>query len=528
MDKSLFTTVLRRSLALALTAAFIAGCGSLPTRAVMADSFSLPPNPDSPLVKIAVRSTPDAALSGVRLLPLGAYSLDARLELVQRATSSLDVQYFYLNNDESGRLLLHALRNAALRGVRVRLLLDDLYTGSADTLLRGLAAFTNVEIRLFNPFCCARKSGPVGRVLASLWDIGRLNHRMHNKLIVADGVMAVVGGRNIADEYFLRVDDINFVDMDALLVGSIIIDLSAIFDRYWNSNVVYPVEAVGESSGDAAARRAHFDATNAVLPISKVIDLHPVDVLGYGPIAEELDTGQLGLLWGRARALADPPEKLLSSSRQVSYETSVNNDMMMSVWEAKQDLVITSPYLIPGADGVKLFEELKKEGVKVTVVTNSLAATDQPLVHNAYAKYRERMLDAGVDLYELRTTGAQRAKRLGVLGESLGRLHAKTAVIDKQRVFVGSMNLDPRSASTNTEFGVFIDSAAVAKEVLRVISMSRLESSYRVRFAPNSRALQWLTADDEKEVVLDVEPESSMWFRIQNTFLGWFLPEKLL
>ena len=520
-----------RRLALAAGVAFSAllgGCGTLPPNVAKTDSVALQPHESSPLVQIANRSIPSPELSGIRLMPHGLFSLDARIELARRATRSLDVQYYVLANDPTGRLLLTSLRDAAQRGVRVRLLVDDLYTGQTDGLLRGLASFPNFEVHVFNPFCCARESGLVGRFAASLLAFGRLNHRMHNKLFIADGVMVVMGGRNIADEYFLRNTEQNFIDMDAFLMGTIAREFSAIFDRYWNSEVVYPIQSIGEPIGDMAKRRQQFDATVAGLPVAPPIDPPDTDVLGYGPIGEELDSGQLGLIWGKARAFADPPEKLLAMSPKIAYEMSVTNDVMMEVWQAKSELVLTSPYMIPGEEGLASFRNLNRDKVKVVVMTNSLAATDEPLVHNSYSKYRPGMLSAGVDLYELSPTRAQKAKRLGLLGASHGRLHAKTAVIDRRLVFVGSMNLDPRSASANTELGMFFESPALAKELLRVVNISKLESAYRVRFAPKTTTLQWLTMEGDEEVILVVEPESTFWKRLQNQMLGWFVPEQLL
>ena len=368
--------------ALVASALVLAGCGTLPTNTGKTDSVALPLNPESPLVKIAQASSPGEDQTGVRLLPLGAYSLDTRLQLAQRATTSLDVQYYQFENDPTGRLLMMALRDASIRGVRVRLLVDDLYTMHTDPLLRGLSAFPNFEVHLFNPFCCNRTGGVAGRYAASILDFGRLNHRMHNKLFVADGVMAVIGGRNIADEYFLRSSAANFVDMDAFVMGAAVKELSSIFDRYWNSEVVYPIELIGEPIGDKEARRKHFDDVIANQAPAEPIDMPTTDVLGYGPLSEDFDAGQVGLQWGLARALADPPEKLLSLTPKIAFETSVTNGVMMQVWQAKSELVITSPYMIPGHDGVTSFENLQREKVKVTVVTNSLAATDEPLVHN--------------------------------------------------------------------------------------------------------------------------------------------------
>ena len=369
--------------ALVVGAALVAGCGSLPTNVGKTDSAALPPNPESPLVKIAQVSSPSPELTGVRLLPLGAYSLDTRIQLAQRATTSLDVQYYVFEDDSTGRLLMTALRDASQRGVRVRLLVDDLYTTHSDPLLRGLASFPNVEVRLFNPFCCNRGAAVGGRYTASIFDFGRLNHRMHNKLFIADGVMAVAGGRNIADEYFLRAMNANFVDMDAFVVGAVVRSMAAIFDRYWNSEVVYPIEAVGEPLGDKAARMKAFDEAIAALPPSPPADPPPTDVLGYGPLAEDFDAGQLGLQWGIARAFADPPEKLLAMTPKVAFEMSVTNDVMMTVWQAKDDLVLTSPYMIPGELGMQSFQNLEKANVTITLIHNR-CRDRRPLVHTGY------------------------------------------------------------------------------------------------------------------------------------------------
>ncbi|MEO8922019.1 MAG: phospholipase D-like domain-containing protein, partial [Caldimonas sp.] len=373
-------------IALAAFALGLAGCGTLPANVGRTDTSALPPNPDSPLVKMSERSLPAPDQTGVRLLPLGAFSLDTRIQLAQRASSSLDVQYYQFEPDSTGRLLMTALRDAAVRGVRVRLLVDDLYTTQSDPFLRGLASFPNVEVRLFNPFCCARSRGVAGRYAASIFDFGRLNHRMHNKMFLADGVMAVVGGRNIADEYFLRSAESNFVDMDAFVMGAVVQDMSKIFDRYWNSEVVFPIDAVGDRGTDKLAQQKAFDATMASLPPSLPADPPATDVLGYGPLSEDFDAGQVGLQWGKARAFADPPEKLLSKTPKIAFETSVTNNVMMQVWQAKSDLVLTSPYMIPGDMGMQSIRNLEKEHVKVTVITNSLAATDEPLVHNGYAR----------------------------------------------------------------------------------------------------------------------------------------------
>jgi cardiolipin synthase C len=515
-------------LGLLLLAAALTGCGSLPTAPQRSVSQALPPSPTSPLVQTAARPAPSQDLTGVRLLPLGLHALDARLQLIDRARHSLDVMYYVFDNDSTGRLVLARLASAAARGVRVRLLVDDLYTTHTDMLLRAAAALPNVEVRLFNPFCCARSSGLAGRFTASLFDVYRLNHRMHNKLLVADGAMAITGGRNIADDYFQRGSQHHFIDLDALLVGAAVVDLATTFDRYWNSPQVLPVELVSHSDLPPDALRERFAALTADARTAAPLQMPAWDALGYGPVGPELDDSRLALIWGHAVVLVDPPDKG-ERDADLAWKDSLAYQALMKIWTAEREVVITSPYLIPGPLGMDAFEALGRRQVRVTVLTNSLAATDEPLVHTGYARYRPRLIDAGVQLYELVPSRTQQTKRLGVFGSSSGRLHAKTAVVDGDKSFIGTMNLDPRSRTQNTELGVFVESRALAREMLRVIDASREQSAYLVRRAPGSGQLQWLARDgDQGETVYETEPESTLWLRLHNLLLGVLVPEQLL
>ena len=241
-----------------LVSVFLSACGTLPTQVDRPYSSAQQPSAESPLVRIAQDSSPEPTMTGFRLMPLGFYSLDARIQLTRRARHSLDVQYYLIQDDRTGRLLMRNLRDAALRGVRVRLLVDDLYTAGGDPMFRGLAAFSNVEVRLFNPFCCGRES-IASKYAASLSDFRRLNHRMHNKLFIADGAVAIMGGRNIADEYFARSATANFVDMDVMMVGPVVRQLAGIFDVYWNSPQAYSVEAILRESADREEAQRNFD-----------------------------------------------------------------------------------------------------------------------------------------------------------------------------------------------------------------------------------------------------------------------------
>jgi putative cardiolipin synthase len=338
----------RASLTTALAASLLGACGMLPPQPDREPTAALKPSADSPLAKIARDSTPPGPdLSGFRLMPLGAYALDTRVQLAKRARYSLDVQYYQIANDNTGRLILRNLRDAALRGVRVRLIVDDLYTTGGDPLFIGLAAFPNVEVRLFNPFCCGRDS-LLHKYTASLLDFQRVNHRMHNKLFIADGVMAVAGGRNLADEYFMRSETENFVDMDAFIVGAVVTQLEGIFDTYWNSPHVYPVQSVIHTDLDAMALRKSFDALVNEGEQMMAVNPPPIDILGYSPVADDLDAGRVGLIWGKAVAFADPPAKVTATSDEMARSMSVQMNVMDMVMASKTEVFIYSPYLIHG------------------------------------------------------------------------------------------------------------------------------------------------------------------------------------
>lgn len=508
----------------------IAGCASLP--AVNPDrpvSHAIAASTATTLGRIAEVSKPAPELTGFRLMPLGTFSFDTRIELARRAERTLDVQYYHIQSDETGRYFVRALRDAAVRGVRVRLLMDDLYTTGQDDLLLGLMAHPNVELRLFNPFCCARDGEQPVRFAAALGDLSRVNHRMHNKLYIADGAMAVLGGRNIANEYFLRGLSENFVDMDVFTVGAILPDLANIFDTFWNHQVVYPAQALLKSGLSVEQLRQHFEIVTGPVATPPPSALPHNDALGYGPISEDLDQGRVGLIWGTAIALADHPSKALASGSG----TDMMNGVTYNVWEkitgAQKDLVISSPYLIPGNTGMDMMRELTGRKVKIQVMTNSLAATDEPLVHIGYSRYRPEMIKLGVDVYELSSSRLSRNKRQsGLFGKSMARLHAKLVVIDQRLMFIGSMNLDPRSHCTNTEIGLIIDNPQLARELLRIIDIDKLQSAYRVRLAEPGSVLQWLAGEDEKEMALETEPDSTFGLRLRHLLLGPLVPEELL
>jgi putative cardiolipin synthase len=322
----------------------------------------------------------------------------------------------------------------------------------------------------------------------------------------------------------------NFVDMDAFIVGAVVPKLERIFDAYWNSAHAYPVAQVVATDRTREQLQADFNKLVDEGDQMMKVSMPPNDILGYGPITEDLDAGRLGLEWGMASAFADSPDKVRAMTAEEARSMSVTMNVFDLVIAARKEVVFSSPYFVPGKTGVEAFSDLCKRDVKVTVLTNSLASNDEAVVHAGYARYRPELLRAGVDLYELSPTRVLLNQRLDVAipGTSLGRLHAKTAVIDGSIVFIGSMNLDPRSDSINTELGVIVRSPELANEVLRVINISKLQSAYRLRLGADGQSLEWLTRDDNGEVILHAEPDSTFLLRLQSVFFSPFVPEQEL
>ncbi|CAN5212138.1 phospholipase D family protein [soil metagenome] len=532
----------RRALTLLVfvTTWLASGCAMLAPGLVGAPSKAIPTSSQTTLGRIAAESLPDPDLSGFRLMPSGGFALSARLELARRAERSLDVQYYQIEDDETGRYLLRQLRDAAARGVRVRLLMDDLYTSGEDELLLGLAAHPNVELRLFNPFPAGRSSLQM-RFGASLFDFDRVNRRMHNKLFIADGAMAVAGGRNIGNQYFTRTAGENFIDLDTFVTGALLPRLASLFDQYWNSPYVLPVEKVVKSDASREERRRRFEELTGPATTPPPDPPAPNDVLGYSPIADDLAAGKLGLIWATAQAYADSPERVIGKT--ASYGgvplldvDSVRYNVVEQIRRARSEVVVTSPYLIPGKAGLEAMAEVRKRGVRISLVTNSLAATDEPLVHTGYRRYRPEMLRMGVDLYELSSTRVRRSVRLGILGSKIGRLHAKTAVIDRQTLFVGSMNFDPRSEVHNTEIGLIVFSPEMAQQVLKLIDVLKQQGAYRLRLAADGSGIEWVGGDADAvaasggaaERVLTEEPDSTFWSRMLLELLAPLTPESIL
>jgi cardiolipin synthase C len=505
-----------------LWAVLSAACAALPAGESVPSAL-LPADRSHGLGRIAADSAPQG--SAFRALPAAAQALDARLALIQRAQHSIDLQTYQLHDDDAGRQVARALRDAAGRGARVRLLVDDLYSAENRTLLLELAAHRNVEVRLFNPFAAGR-SLVLARYLVSLFDFARVNHRMHNKLLLVDGAFAIAGGRNIGDPYFRRGKDGNFVDFDLLLVGDVVPDLAAIFDRYWNSPHVRALHAL--ESPDASDDVLHRRFEQRTRLDDDAPDAAPRDTgaLRHSLLSRDLDRPPLALLRGRVEALADDPDKVTG---RIAPERSVTAWFVGAVDHARSRVTLVSPYFLPGERGLDVLRRARERGVQVELVTNTVAANDEPLVAAAYARYRKALLRMGVTIHEV-GSGQLKTVRLfrDALGASTGRSHAKLTVIDGERVFVGSMNMDPRSARENTELGLLVDSAELAIEVQQLLDLLRSGATYRLRLDSSGEHVQWVAVDGGRETVHHDDPELPVRTRLKLDLLSPFIPEGLL
>ncbi len=512
-------------------AVLLAACASLPEPPAAAPSTSLTPADvgPAPLARIAAASLPsDAAAtgqSGFLLMPEGPTALNARIALIRAARKTVDAQYYILQDDATGLLFLSELLEAARRGVRVRLLVDDLYTAGKDALFAALASQPNFELRLFNPL--AVRSGPLAwRLALSLADLRRINRRMHNKLLVADNSVAITGGRNIADEYFMRSDQANFVDMDVLAAGPVVPALSRSFDDYWNSRQVRPIGSLmALPPDDARTRRLlaeRCEDRRDLLPEAAT------DVMGHPPVSAQLAAGRLLLTPGDGRVVVDIPQKVTFDDPEASFADSVSQQTVAMLYGARREVLMVSPYFVPGDAGLALLQQQAARGVQVLVFTNALDATDETLVYAGYARYRLAMLRAGVKIYELGSRLVPRDRRFGEFRHSSARLHAKVMLVDRERVFVGSMNLDGRSARLNTEVGVIVDSAALAAQFQALVPVREL-GAYELRLRPGTESPQWIEHEEGGgQRVLDEEPGDNPLSRMRDWLLLKLLPEDLL
>ncbi|MET0543548.1 MAG: phospholipase D family protein [Variovorax sp.] len=501
----------------------LTGCAGLPTGIQRSESHALSDRSGTTLARVAAASLPDDAPmpSAMRLLPDGSQAFEALGSLIDTAERTIDAQYYEVAVDASGRAFLAALDAAAARGVRVRLLIDDLHAAGHDDLLLALAARPNLEVRMFNPLM-VRSDSLAARVLFSLNDFRRVNRRMHNKLLVADNAFAISGGRNIADAYFGRGDKAShFIDMDVLSAGAVVGELSAAFDIYWNSELAYPIRSLVDEDVRPASRSA-LQAPPGEGAERRATDQ---DVLGQGSIGAQLSMGRVALHPAHARVVADAPRK--SPHEAALADGVVMQANLALLQSARSEVLVASPYFVPGQRTLGILRQSVDNRVEVSVLTNSIATTDEPLVHHGYARYRQALLDMGVGLYELIPGAGAQAMANRPRG-SLSRLHTKLAVVDGRWLSIGSMNMDRRSAHCNTEMNLLIDSPELAGQVAQLLRQGEMPRSYRVRRTDPAGSLEWVRQDEPQPQVFAAEPHASWALRLRMSLVSLFVSEELL
>jgi cardiolipin synthase C len=484
--------------------------GRFAERARGASSGSLPISENETVldVDIAPRLAEHPGQSGLMLLSSNLHAFAIRALSARSAGRSLDLQYYYWKDDLTGGLLGKEIIAAADRGVRVRLLLDDINAQGNDSTYLAFDSHPNIEVRLFNP--SRSRTGALRRGIEMLLRVFSVTRRMHNKAWIADGRVAIVGGRNIGDAYFDASEVSNFRDMDLLLLGPTVAQTEVIFDSFWNSAAVIPISSLaGSDQGDVPKLKGKLEAlttTGAALPYLNRLT-EEVNV-------QAMLSGKRRLVWTtEATVVSDPPEKAHDAARQ----NWLSKAIFPVLNSAKTSLEIISPYFIPGDEGVAALRNLAGSGVDVSILTNSLAATDVAAVHGAYARYREPLLAGDVKLFELRPE--LNGQDISLFGSSGASLHTKAFTVDRISGFIGSFNFDPRSISLNTEMGVLFTSMELTEEVRAVFSeQTSPRSSYRLFLKEGD--IGWLDGSGAEARTLDHEPDASAWRRMTAWAIG--------
>jgi putative cardiolipin synthase len=509
------------SLAAIALAAALAGCASLPPLEGRTATTALTDTAGTRLGRaVATEVAANPGNTGIHPLPEPHDAFAARVLLAAAAEKSLDAQYYIWHGDQVGYLLFEALWQAAERGVRVRLLLDDLNTGGLDPTIAALDAHPGIEVRLYNPLL---QRG--ARLLNFLTDFARVNRRMHNKSFTVDNQASVVGGRNIGNEYFGAGSGVVFADLDVFAVGAAVREVSKEFDLYWNSESAYPAaNFVGAPGPGSAAELESLFASTRADPESMAY----AEAVRATPLVRDLLSGRLELEWTRARVVHDDPAKTLDANDRT--DLLLFPELVRAIGRPAKTLDLISPYFVPGDEGTKALAALAGSGVKVRVLTNSLASAEASIVHSGYAKRRHDLLRAGVQLYELKPTAARESRPEKVKhGSSASTgLHAKTFAVDRSRVFVGSFNFDQRSGRLNTEMGMVIESVALASRMAEKFDADVPRFAYEVRLGADGRSLEWIERTAEGETRHDTEPGTSWLQRFSVDFYSIFAIDWLL
>ena len=436
----------------------------------------------------------------------GMDALGVRLRLAEQAEKSLDLQYFLMKDDTAGAVMEKALLKAADRGVRVRFLLDDVFTTAPDRVLMLLNQHPNIQIRMFNP---VSRSG--SSTLNFLGDFKRANRRMHNKSFTVDNTISVVGGRNIADEYFQLKDDSLFIDLDIVAAGPVVAEISDSFDEFWNHSHAVPLEQFVQNKNNEQLEDFRIEVGEELNNIYDTVFRQALQ----SELLQDLFSGRQQFYPAEARVLSDSPEKLTNSISTEQMRLAA--ELTQAIHMADEEIIFITPYYVPGDRGVGFVLGLVNHGARVVVVTNSLASNNHVAVHAGYARYRRDVIDAGVELYEVRVNAGPVKQGETETGQNL-TLHTKIILLDRRQMFIGSLNIDPRSIEINSEMGLLIDSEDMVGKMAEAIDKGIAEIAYRVDINEYGE-LEWRAIIDDKEVIETKEPLTSWWLRTK----AWFL-----
>ncbi len=460
-------------------------------------------------------------LTGYLVLFEPLEALATRLSLIDKAEKRLDLQYYIWDNDKVGSLALHALIRAADRGVKIRLLIDDNNAKSTEGIFLALAQHPNIEVKLFNPYRFRKY-----RALDMILDLKRINRRMHNKSFIADHQVALIGGRNMTNQYYNVSDNYQFSDVDVMLVGTAVKDISHSFDEYWSHEYAYKVQEVVNQS----AHHLSYESLKRQLDehYERVTVQNYLDLTSNSQAIDSLMSRDIQLDWVKAEVVKDSPDKIKSKAKKKEH---LNFQLIQHLEQPEKNVDLISAYFVPEKKGAKMLTDLAKDGVKVRVLTNSFKANDVAVVHAFYGKYRQNLLEHGVQLYEFlpalnkndldkNTEDLAKKAKVSIKGLSRSSLHAKLMALDEKQVFIGSFNFDPRSAYLNTEIGVLLNSPPLAKAVHTTMDENLSKYAYKLVLDANKK-ITWQRQTPQGPVIYTKEPRMKWWQRAGIKMLSW-------
>ena len=460
-------------------------------------------------------------LTGYLVLFEPLEALATRLSLIDKAEKRLDLQYYIWDNDKVGALALHALIRAADRGVKIRLLIDDNNAKSTEGIFLALAQHPNIEVKLFNPYRFRKY-----RALDMILDLKRINRRMHNKSFIADHQVALIGGRNMTNQYYNVSDNYQFSDVDVMLVGTAVKDISHSFDEYWSHEYAYKVQEVVNQS----AHHLSYESLKRQLDehYKRVTVQNYLDLTSNSQAIDSLMSRDIQLDWVKAEVVKDSPDKIKSKAKKKEH---LNFQLIQHLEQPEKNVDLISAYFVPEKKGAKMLTDLAKDGVKVRVLTNSFKANDVAVVHAFYGKYRQNLLEHGVQLYEFlpalnkndldkNTEDLAKKAKVSIKGLSRSSLHAKLMALDEKQVFIGSFNFDPRSAYLNTEIGVLLNSPPLAQAVHTTMDENLSKYAYKLVLDANKK-ITWQRQTPQGPVIYTKEPRMKWWQRAGIKMLSW-------